>query len=142
MPSLKARAALTTAYAAGLRVSEVTGLGSPTSTVAINHANKLSRTWATLLEALKRHRGKGQQKVTVEHVNVHAGGQAVVGVGERPGGGERSRSEEQPHAKQIADAPEPALRSQDAERRPVPVASDEERPLPVGRLRTVSPSSR
>jgi hypothetical protein len=31
--------------------------------------------------ALNRHRGKGgQQKVTVEHVHVHAGGQAVVGV--------------------------------------------------------------
>ena len=43
-------------------------------------ANKLSRTYATLLEALNRHRGKGQQKVTVEHVHVHSGGQAVVGV--------------------------------------------------------------
>src|SRR3954462_4243807 len=30
-------------------------------------ANKLSRTHAALLEALNRHRGKGQQKVTVEH---------------------------------------------------------------------------
>ena len=47
-------------------------------------ANKLSRTYATLLEALNRHRGKGQQKVTVEHVHVHAGGQAVVGVVETP----------------------------------------------------------
>ena len=46
----------------------------------MNQANKLSRTWATLLEALNRHRGKGQQKVTVEHVHVHAGGQAVVGM--------------------------------------------------------------
>ena len=34
-------------------------------------ANKLSRTYATLLEALNHHRGKGQQKVTVEHVHVH-----------------------------------------------------------------------
>ena len=46
----------------------------------LTQANKLSRTWATLLEALYKHRGKGQQKVTVEHVHVHAGGQAVVGV--------------------------------------------------------------
>jgi hypothetical protein len=53
----------------------------------LNQANKLSRTCATLIEALNRHRGKGgQQKVTVEHVDVHAGGQAVVGVVERPGG--------------------------------------------------------
>ena len=34
---------------------------------------------AVLLEALNRRRGKGQQKVTVEHVTVNAGGQAVVG---------------------------------------------------------------
>ena len=53
----------------------------------LNQANKLSRTWATLLDALNKHRGKGQQKVTVEHVHVHAGGQAVVGNVERPGGG-------------------------------------------------------
>jgi hypothetical protein len=33
-------------------------------------AGKLSRTFAMLLEALNRHRGKGQQKVTVEHVHV------------------------------------------------------------------------
>jgi hypothetical protein len=46
----------------------------------LNQATKLSRTSATLLEALNRHRGKGQQKVTVEHVHIHAGGQAVVGM--------------------------------------------------------------
>ena len=45
----------------------------------LSQANKLSRTYATLLEALNRHRGKGQQKVTVEHVHVHEGGQAIVG---------------------------------------------------------------
>jgi hypothetical protein len=51
---------------------------------ALNQANKLSRTYATLLDALNRHRGKGQQKVTVEHVHVHSGGQAIVGTVERP----------------------------------------------------------
>jgi putative tryptophan/tyrosine transport system substrate-binding protein len=35
----------------------------------LTQANKLSRTFAVLLEALNRHRGKGQQKVTVEHVH-------------------------------------------------------------------------
>ena len=49
-------------------------------------ANKLSRTYAALVEALNRHRGKGQQKVTVEHVHVHAGGQAVVGAVAAEGG--------------------------------------------------------
>jgi hypothetical protein len=96
----------------------------------LNQANKLARTYATLIEALNRHRGKGQQKVTVEHVHVHAGGQAVVGMVEARGGGDGGRSEEQPHAKQIAHAPQPAMRSPDKEREPVPVTSDAERPLP------------
>ena len=53
----------------------------------LSQATKLSRTWATLLEALNRHRGKGQQKVTVEHVHVHAGGRASGGRhGGNPGG--------------------------------------------------------
>ena len=59
-------------------------------------ANKLSRTFARLLEALNRHRGKGQQKVTVEHVHVHSGAQAVVGTVETPGGGDRLRLWDQP----------------------------------------------
>jgi len=44
----------------------------------LNQANKLSRTYAVLLEALNRHRGKGQQKVTVEHVHVHSGGLSAL----------------------------------------------------------------
>ena len=57
----------------------------------LNQANKLSRTWTMLLDALNKHRGKGQQKVTVEHVHVHAGGQAVVGTIEHPGGGDHRK---------------------------------------------------
>lgn len=91
----------------------------------LNQANKLSRTWATMLDALNKHRGKGQQKVTVEHVNVHAGGQAVVGNVERPGGGDQSKIGEQPHAKQIAYAPESALRSEDPVFDAVPVTGDD-----------------
>src|SRR6516165_2139440 len=63
----------------------------------LNQANKLSRTYAALLEALNHHRGKGQQKVTVEHVHVHSGGQAIVGNVE-PGGGVPPESKDQPHA--------------------------------------------
>jgi hypothetical protein len=75
-------------------------------------ANKLSRTYATLVEALNRHRGKGQQKVTVEHVHVHAGGQAVVGTVEKPGPalGKSSKTEGRVNAKQIGHAPQPAMR--------------------------------
>jgi hypothetical protein len=98
----------------------------------LSQANKLSRTYATLLEALNRHRGKGQQKVTVEHVHVHSGGQAVVGMVETPGEGTPSKSEEQPHAQQIAYALEPALPSPDEDRDALP-ARDDERALPDAR---------
>lgn len=41
--------------------------------------NKLARTYATQVEALKRYRSKGQQTVRVERVTVESGAQAVVG---------------------------------------------------------------
>ena len=97
----------------------------------LNQANKLSRTYATLLEALNRHRGKGQQKVTVEHVHVHSGGQAIVGNVEAPGGGFASKSKEQPHA--LGYAPGATMPSTDTPREPVSVARDEERPVPDAR---------
>jgi len=103
----------------------------------LSQANKLSRTYAVLLEALNRHRGKGQQKVTVEHVHVHAGGQAVVGTVETQGGGDRPKSEDQPHAKQIAHAPQHKMWCADKARDAVPLAGDAERPLPDAR-RTVA----
>jgi hypothetical protein len=45
--------------------------------------NKLTRTFATQMEALKRYRTGGEQKVTVQHVSVSEGGQAIVGNGIR-----------------------------------------------------------
>src|SRR5215207_2796620 len=41
--------------------------------------NKLTRTFTTQVEALKRYRTGGEQRVTVQHVNVNEGGQAIVG---------------------------------------------------------------
>jgi hypothetical protein len=41
--------------------------------------NKLARTFAAQVEALKRYRTGGEQKVTVQHVTVNEGGQAIVG---------------------------------------------------------------
>ena len=41
--------------------------------------NKLARTFAMQVEALKRYRTGGEQKVTVQHVSVGDGGQAIVG---------------------------------------------------------------
>jgi hypothetical protein len=49
--------------------------------------NKLARTFAVQAEALKRYRTGGEQKVTVQHVTVNEGGQAIVGaVSQAPGG--------------------------------------------------------
>ncbi|MDP5217143.1 hypothetical protein Q5Y75_07935 [Ruegeria sp. 2205SS24-7] len=41
--------------------------------------NKLARTFAAQMEALRKHRNGGKQTVTVQHVNVEDGGQAIVG---------------------------------------------------------------
>ena len=41
--------------------------------------NRLARTFVAQVEALKRHRSKGEQRVYVERVNVNEGGQAIVG---------------------------------------------------------------
>jgi len=76
----------------------------------LSYGTKLSRTFASLLESLDRQRGKGQQKVTVEHVHVHQGGQAIVG-NVQTGVGVQQKTEEQPHAQAITHAPEPAMRS-------------------------------
>jgi hypothetical protein len=105
----------------------------------LNQANKLSRTYAMLVETLNRHRGKGQQKVTVEHVHVHEGGQAIVGNIETQGGGSSTRSEGLPHAKQIAHAPGTPLPSPDTTRDGMSVASDVERSVPDARRDVTRP---
>src|SRR5262249_33748064 len=95
---------------------------------ALSQANKLSRTYAALLDALNRHRGKGQQKVTVEHVHVHEGGQAIAG---EPRGGFPSTAKDRAHA--LPHAPGATLPGAAAPRQPMPVACDEERSLPDAR---------
>jgi hypothetical protein len=89
-----------------------------------NLAIKLLRTHTAQLEALQRLRGKtSEQKVTVEHVHVYDGGQAVVGnveAGTRREGA-KEKAGEQCHAKQLAHAPEPPLRCEDPKRHGVPV---------------------
>ena len=52
-------------------------------------ATRLMRVFSEQLEAMQRLRGKaGQQRVTVEHVHVHEGGQAIVGAVTARGPGE------------------------------------------------------
>jgi hypothetical protein len=72
---------------------------------AQNAFNKLARTFSAQVAALKNYRSKGEQRVLVEHVHVHAGGQAIVGaVTAEPGGVEKT--EDRPHALGYAVGPE------------------------------------
>ena len=81
----------------------------------LNQANKLCRSYAALTEALDRHRGKGQQRIVVEHVNVHAGGQAIVGA-VTAGSESSQKSEQQTHANRaITHEPGIPMRSPDPE---------------------------
>ena len=52
----------------------------------INRVTKLMRTFTAQMEALSKHRNKGKQKITVQHVNVNDGGQAIVGDVNQGGG--------------------------------------------------------
>jgi hypothetical protein len=86
--------------------------------------NKLTRTFAAQVEALKRYRSGGEQKMTVQHLHVSDGGQAIVGNVSTPaeGVGGRKKSEDQPHA--LGYAPGVAMpREIKAERAKVPGAS-------------------
>ena len=45
----------------------------------VNNMTKLMRTFTTQLEAFQKYRGKCNQTIQVQHVQVNDGGQAVVG---------------------------------------------------------------
>jgi hypothetical protein len=72
------------------------------------------------LEALQRYRGKGQQKVTVEHVHVNAGGQAIVGTVDSSQRRNPRNRRDGARATTYGDTP---LRSPDPEREPVPITT-------------------
>ena len=90
---------------------------------ASNAFNKLTRTFAAQMSALKDYRSRGEQKMTVQHVHVAEGGQAIVGNVNAPaeGVGARKKVGDQPHA--MAYAPGAAMPRQiEAERVTVPSA--------------------
>jgi hypothetical protein len=96
----------------------------PQQDSASNAFNKLARTFTAQVEALKRYRSGGEQKMTVQHVHVAEGGQAIVGNVNAPaaGVGARKKSEDQPHA-QLGYAPGIEMPRQiEAERATVPRA--------------------
>jgi hypothetical protein len=94
-------------------------------------ADKAQRTLAILTERLDRHRGAGQQQITVMHVTVNADNAIVGDVNQAPGGGSAAEIKGQPHAR--GHAIQPALWSENPQRQPVSVAGDAERPLPDAR---------
>ena len=76
----------------------------------LKHAHKLMTLFAQQLATLDKHRGKGQQKVTVEHVNVEAGGQAIVGNVETGQSG-RSKKQTPPEIEHAPEVPMPNVKS-------------------------------
>jgi hypothetical protein len=94
-------------------------------------ADKAQRTLAILTERLDRHRGAGQQQITVKHVTVNADNAIVGDVNQASGGGPPAKIEGQPHA--LGHAIKPTLWSENPQREPLPIASDAERALPDAR---------
>ena len=68
----------------------------------LKHATKLTRSYTALVDSLQKYRGKSvsEQKVTVQHVHVSDGGQAIVGNVDHSGRGGRpiKKIVEPPHA--------------------------------------------
>lgn len=62
-----------------MRRAMVPGQSFEGRNINLGHAQRMMALYAQQVAALDKHRGKGQQKVTVEHVHVAAGGQAIVG---------------------------------------------------------------
>lgn len=99
------------------------------------HRAQAMTPYATLLEALNRHRGKGgQQKVVVEHVHVYEGGQAAIGTFDtaRGRGGVGTKVEEQPHGTDAAAA-QPKMLCENSLGNVLPIPSNAERALSPAR---------
>jgi hypothetical protein len=80
--------------------------------MALKHATKLMALYEKQHRALQKSKGKGQQKVTVEHVHVEAGGQAIVGNVEAGGRTSERQATPAPEAQgpeAIDNAPEPPV---------------------------------
>lgn len=84
--------------------------------------SKLARTFTSQMEALKRYRSKGEQRVTVQHVAVNEGGQAIVG------------NVTQTPPERTATRPSPVLAlTQDTTQQAMPIIEPEKPAVPVAR---------
>jgi hypothetical protein len=125
---------MVTTHAAAMRMLQRAALEQPSIEIydsVVNRATKLLRTYTAQVDALKRYRSAGEQRVVVQHqhVNVTADRAAVQvnGAAPDPGGrGAASKPEERSHAQAdpaaLAYAPEPAMPCPDPVRDAVPAA--------------------
>ncbi|OYU00909.1 MAG: hypothetical protein CFE36_13200 [Sphingomonadaceae bacterium PASS1] len=85
--------------------------------VYLSQAERLMGLYTRHLTALDKHRGKGQQNITVRHVNVASGGQAIVG--NIDAGQNKAAPVDAPPALEKPDAILPAAEFQKTTRRKV-----------------------
>jgi hypothetical protein len=86
--------------------------------------NRLARTFAVQIDTLKRYRSTGEQKLTVQHVTVNEGGQAIVGnvTGARGTNKNEDKSHAPSHVQSISNEPGETLScSLEADRVTMPV---------------------
>jgi hypothetical protein len=103
---------------------------------------RLTKAFASQVDALAKLRRGGEQRVVVEHIHIHAGAQAIVGAVTHTGGPRALiENQGQPHATNLAgpivasDGQE--MWSQNPDRETVPVSSREEpQALPNARRST------
>jgi hypothetical protein len=89
---------------------------------------RLTKAFASQVDALAKLRRGGAQRVVVEHVHIHAGGQAIVGAVTHTGGPRALiENQGQPHATidagPIVASDGQEMRSQNPDRETVPVSS-------------------
>jgi len=96
--------------------------------------NKLTRTFAMQMEALKRYRVGAEQKVTLQHVSVTEGGQAIIGnVTHTPRKNGQEQTAKEKAAQEKATTPPPALPDTNVVPMPIMGKSKEHDPLSVRR---------
>jgi hypothetical protein len=106
-----------------------------------NLTNKFMRTYAMQVEALARKRRKvGEQRVTVKHVHVHSGAQAIVGNVNHARGRGAKKNGHRPYgpteaAATVAIPERSPVRRADERRELMPSAGDEKRSVPPPRRR-------
>jgi hypothetical protein len=90
---------------------------------------RLTKAFASQVDALAKLRRGGEQRVVVEHVHVYPGGQAIVGTVNHTGGPGVLENQRQPHAPNHEQTSTPTasetLRSEDPERKAMSVSSGE-----------------